>query len=372
MTITPFDDFPVHQTVQPIAHPVSGDPNHYDRYWFNGYSPGAEWYFGVAMGVYPNRRVIDAHFSVLRDGMQHCVFASGRAPLDRSQAKVGPISIEVLQPLRENVVRVEASHLGLAAELTWSPRTIALEEPRQTFVDGARTTLDSTRFSQWGTWSGWFEVGGERVDVSAAATRGTKDRSWGVRGVGDQPTSAPSTQAPSVFFIWAPTHFDDRCTHVMLFDRPDGSHSHLSAVTVPLLGEGAPAFGDESGVERARELRASYTWRSGTRRVRQAVFDFEYADRAEQLTYEPLLDFQMKGIGYFHPEWAHGRWHGEAAEGSDSWRVDGIDPLNFTNIHIQSLCRVTSSDGDEGIGTLEQLPIGPHVSGLTGLLDGAP
>ena len=105
--------------------------------------------------------------------------------------------------------------------------------------------------------------------------------------------------------------------------------------------------------------------------MKQAVFDFHYPGRTEQLTYEPMLDFQMKGIGYFHPEWGHGRWHGEAAEGSDSWRSEDIDPLNITNIHIQSLCRVTSSEGRTGIGTLEQLAIGPHASGLTNLLDGA-
>jgi hypothetical protein len=372
VTITPFDDYPVHQTVQPIAHPVSGDPNHYDRYWFNGFSVDGEWFFGIAMGVYPNRGIIDAAFSFLLDGTQRSVFASGRAPVDRAHTAVGSIAIEVVQPLSTNVVRVNAAHLGMEAELRWRPRTIALEEPRQTFVDGLRTTLDSTRFTQWGVWDGWVNADGQRVEVSGAATRGTKDRSWGIRGVGDQVTSAPSTRVPGVFFSWAPTHFDDRCTHVMLFDRPDGTHSHISAVTVPLLGEGAPPFGDEDGVERAEHLTASYTWRPGTRRVKQAVFDFDYGSRTEQLIYEPLLDFQMKGIGYFHPEWGHGRWHGELAEGSDEWRIEDLDPLNITNIHIQSLCRVTSADGRTGIGSLEQLAIGAHASGLTGLLDGAP
>jgi hypothetical protein len=371
VTITPFDDYPVHQTPQPIAHPVSGDPNHYDRYWFNGFSVDAEWFFGIALGVYPNRGIIDGAFSFVKDGAQQSVFGSGRAPADRSQTAVGPISIEVVQPLSTNVVRVKAAHLGLEAELTWRPRTIALEEPRTTFVDGTKTTLDSTRFTQWGVWEGWVDAAGERTEVKAAATRGTKDRSWGIRGVGDQPTTAPSTRMPGVFFSWAPTHFDDRCTHVMLFDNPDGTHSHISACTVPVIGEGAPTYGDESGVERADRLTANYTWRPGTRRVKQAVFDFDYGTRTEQLSYEPLLDFQMKGIGYFHPEWGHGRWHGESAEGSDSWRIEDLDLLNFTNIHIQSLCKVTSSDGRSGIGSLEQLAIGPHASGLTGLLDGA-
>jgi hypothetical protein len=29
--LTPFDDFPIHPSADPIAHPATGDPNHYDR-----------------------------------------------------------------------------------------------------------------------------------------------------------------------------------------------------------------------------------------------------------------------------------------------------------------------------------------------------
>src|SRR5439155_7367575 len=73
--ITPWDDYPVHQTAMPVATPVSGDPNHYDRYFFNGFDPNGEYYFGVALGIYPNRGVIDGAFSVVRSGVQHSVFA---------------------------------------------------------------------------------------------------------------------------------------------------------------------------------------------------------------------------------------------------------------------------------------------------------
>jgi len=114
--ITPWDDYPVHQAAMPIATPASGDPNHYDRYFFNGFDPNGEFYFGVALGIYPNRRVIDGAFSVVRDGVQRSVFASGRLPLDRP-SKIGPISVEVVQPLGSSHVRGEAAHLGVTADL---------------------------------------------------------------------------------------------------------------------------------------------------------------------------------------------------------------------------------------------------------------
>src|SRR2546425_1194423 len=38
--LTKFDDYAIHQTPEPIAHPASSDRNVYDRYWFNGYADG--------------------------------------------------------------------------------------------------------------------------------------------------------------------------------------------------------------------------------------------------------------------------------------------------------------------------------------------
>src|SRR5260221_2376859 len=122
-----FDDSPVHQTALPVAHPGTSDSNYYDRYFFNGYARDGEWFFAVAIALYPNRRVIDAAFSVVHDGVQRSVFASGRAPLDRAHTRVGPIAIEVLEPMR--TLRVRVSDAGLSADLTFSARTMAVEEP---------------------------------------------------------------------------------------------------------------------------------------------------------------------------------------------------------------------------------------------------
>ena len=373
MTITPFDDYPIHQTPLPVVQPVSGDPNHYDRYWFNAYDIDAQWYFGVAMGVYPNRGIIDAAFSVLRDGEQSSVFASGRAPLDRRETKIGPISIEVVEPLRTNRVRVDAQHLGITADLLWRPRTVAVEEPRQTLMNGPRTTLDSTRFTQWGTWEGSISVGGVPLEVRAERTRGTKDRSWGVRPVGDQVTQAPSTSMPGIFFLWSPVHWEDRCTHAMLFERSDGTRYMGSAASVAVIGENDPVFGSEETIDHAYEPHYKLRWRNGTRRMEEASFTLSYPDgRSEEFTYEPLLDFQMKGLGYTHPEWGHGKWHGEYREGAESWKSTDLNLLDITNFHCQQVCRVRNGE-QVGIGVLEQLAIGPHApTGLADFMGGAP
>ena len=98
--ITDFDDFMIHQTSDPVAQPASSDRNFYDRYWFNGFDGDGEFVFEIGFGVYPNRRVMDAHWSVVLDGHQHCLHASRRAPKERSETRVGPLRIEVVKPMR--------------------------------------------------------------------------------------------------------------------------------------------------------------------------------------------------------------------------------------------------------------------------------
>src|SRR5258706_2651402 len=118
------DDYPIHQASLPISQPSTSDINFYDRYFFNGYDHDGSSYFAIAMGLYPNRHVVDATFSTIRDGEQVSVFASQRAPSDRRQAiHVGPISVDVVEPMRAIRVSVDAPTDGVRAELTFTARS---------------------------------------------------------------------------------------------------------------------------------------------------------------------------------------------------------------------------------------------------------
>ncbi len=127
--LSSFDDYPVHQASVPIAHTATADANHYDRYFFNGYSLSDDLYFGAAMGLYPNRHVADAAFCVVRRQRQTSVFRSQRAPLDRRDAtSLGPIVVDVIEPLRTLRIAVDAPDQGLRADLTFQHRSPAIEE----------------------------------------------------------------------------------------------------------------------------------------------------------------------------------------------------------------------------------------------------
>ena len=74
-----FDDFPIHQTPEPVAHPASSDKDFYERYWFNGYSRAGDLYLGVGTALYPHLGLHDCGISVVHGGVQYAFHASARS-----------------------------------------------------------------------------------------------------------------------------------------------------------------------------------------------------------------------------------------------------------------------------------------------------
>jgi hypothetical protein len=160
------DDFPIHQTPEPIAY-AGTDRNFYDRYFFNGYTQDGSDFFALAFGVYPHLNIADAHFSAVRNGIQYCLHGSRVLHMERMDLQVGPIAIEVVEPLRR--LRVVLNGEGIAADLVFEGRAFPVEEPRFTHRIGPRSFLDYTRMTQNGRWTGWIEIDGERGACARSA-----------------------------------------------------------------------------------------------------------------------------------------------------------------------------------------------------------
>jgi hypothetical protein len=374
VTLSRFDDYCIHQTPEPVAHPASSDRNVYDRYWFNGYADDGEFYFGVALGLYPHLRIMDCGFSLVHGGEQHAFHGSRRAPLDPSESAVGPFRIDVIEPMRRIRVTLAENETGLSCDLLFTARTASVEEGRQTLRRGDRVFMDATRFAQFGRWEGEVRCAGRTLTIDPARVVGTKDRSWGIRPVGERdPAGAPPAELPQFFFLWSPIHWEDHCTHFGIFEHADGTPWHRDGAIVPAYAkpEAIPGI-EDPGLERMASVEHDVTYTPGTRRAAAAKIALIARDgRRREIELEPLLRFQMKGIGYTHFEWGHGAWKGELAIGGESFKTDELDPLAPDNLHIQQVMRARS-EGREGIGVLEQIAIGPHASsGFKEFLDGA-
>lgn len=368
------DDFPIHQTPEPIAHPATSDLNVYDRTWFNGYTADGQDYFGIGMAIYPHRRVMDCAFStVSAGGRQHCFYGSRNAPLERTDMTVGPFRMEIIEPLRRTRVILDDNESGIACDLTFSTRTAPIQEARQTLRQGARVWMDATRFDQFGRWTGTVRHPDGEFQVDEDRWLGTKDRSWGVRTVGEPMPGNPSLRGRGIFFLWAPLFWDDHVSHAIFFDDPEGRALVREGIRAPLFDTEADVPEVPEGIEhRLATAVHRVQHHPGTRLASSAEIDLIDLDGSVRtISLEPMLRFQMKGLGYGHPTWKQGVWHGELAVGSESFDPAELDLLAPENIHVQQIVR--ASDGIRtGIGVLEEICIGPYApAGFTGALDGA-
>lgn len=349
--LTKGDEYPLHQTPEPIA--FSGtDRNFYDRYFFNGYKADGSDFFALSFGVYPHLNVADAHFSCLRGETQHCVHASRLLNMERMDLSVGPIQIEIIEPLQKLRVLVE-NYEGISADLTFVGRAFPVEEPRFTRRIGPRTFMDYIRMTQNGRWSGWIEVDGVRHDLAGAV--GTRDRSWGVRPIGaSDPQPTVPHMVPQFYWLWSPLNFNTGSLFFHINADEHGAPWNTRAVWCP---DGA----DAQGMTETENAHMLLTLKSGWRHAQAATLTI--GDHSN-ITFTPIKTFLMRGIGYGHPEWPHGGWKSALEVAREDIDLASITAGRPDHLHIQAISRVTmerSGTTSMGIGILEQLILGAYA-----------
>jgi hypothetical protein len=353
--LTKGDDFPIHQTPEPIAYSGS-DRNFYDRYFFNGYSPDGSEFVAVAFGVYPALNVADAHVSIIRDGVQRNLHASRILGMERMELTVGPIRIEVIEPLQTLRVTLAAAE-GLACDLTFEGRAFPIEEPRFTRRNGPRMFMDYTRLTQNVRVSGWTEVDGERR-VCGAGWTGTRDRSWGIRPVGAPDTQAtPGAGLAGFFWQWTPLNFADKSVFFHINADTEGKPWNTRAVILP---DGAGAEGGwRADAPRMEEV----TLQPGTRHARGGTLKIPLEQGEASIRITPKSVFLMRGIGY-GGDWRHGGLKGELVVAREDYDLAAIDMGAMENLHIQAIStavlEVPGEPPQDGVGVFEQLIAGPY------------
>ena len=363
MALTPADEFLTHQTPYTFDTVYTSDRNFYDRYFFNGYRRDGEVYFAVAMGAYPNLGVFDCAFSVVHQGKQRFVRASRALGTDRLHTTAGPISVEVLEPLRRLRVSVAPNQWGVTADLVFEARSLAMEEPHFNRQARGVTVMDYTRMTQHGAWMGSIAIDGTSFEVRPDNWWGSRDHSWGIRNVGGRdPRGAPMTEAPQFYWNWAPCNFEDRCTLFTTSEYSDGRRWHES-------GEILTPYPDGSST--AAAVSHELVFQNGSRWIGDGakITLTPAAGQPMEITFKPLYHFLMKGIGYGDPKWGHGMWVGPDEQDGGEYTLTEETPM--ANLHVQTVSQVKAGSR-EGIGIFEIIIMGPYPRyGFKELMDPA-
>lgn len=367
--ITAADDYPLHQTSRPFRDPGT-NRNQYDRFFFCGYParsdgpPSDDVYFAVAFGHYLGRNICDGAFSIIHRGIQHSVRGSRLLGHDRLDLSVGPLKIEILEPLHRLKVTIDDPEAAISAELIFEASSAPWEEPHYHWAPGNLTVFDITRLTQNGRWSGWIKVAGDRIDLRTDEWCGTRDRSWGVRPIGEREANmAPDGPAPTFYWLWSPLTFADMNVMFDVNEHRNGQRWHQNASI------STPGIHTTCDVTHGTHT-YNIGWRPGTRHADSFSMNLLLPDRTIGIELTARTTFFMQGIGYTHPTWGHAYYRGPNERTHDSLVLADVDEAEPSFQHVQILCDARRDDGTLGRGILEMLISGPHdPSGLTSYTD---
>ncbi|MBM3675446.1 MAG: hypothetical protein FJW88_10950 [Actinobacteria bacterium] len=354
----PLDELPVHQAPLSMRHMVSSDRNAYDRYYLNAHDRSGDVFLITGLGVYPNLGVIDAYATVRRGDVQHAVRISDALGDDRSVPALGPYRIEVVEPLQRVRVVCDTPEHGVAFDMTFEGSFPAADEPRHVWRRNGRIALDAQRFAQVGTWSGTLNVDGADLPVDPDLWVGTRDRSWGIRPVGEAEPPGRAGDEPIEGFWWTyvPMRFEDHALLVILQEEADGTR---------VMNEAMRVFPAESGrpPEQLGWPEIDVHYGSGTRIPTGATLYLQQRGRKELVVEVEALGHVALNCGPGYggdPDWAHGEWRGRGWV--DGQRYDMTDPAVVGRVPfgvIDHVGRAVCGDR-EGWGLFEHASFGRH------------
>ncbi|MDA8047423.1 MAG: hypothetical protein M0Z30_19675 [Actinomycetota bacterium] len=351
----PLDEYPIHQVPLSMAYTETSDRNFYDRCYFNAHGRDPGLFLITGLGVYPNIGVTDA-FALVRRGDRHWSVRMSDALGDRSlDARVGPYRVEVVEPLQRIRLVCDTADRGLGFDLTWEGSFEYIDEPRHINRAANRVILDGCRFAQLGTWEGTIHLDGEDIAVHPDRWLGSRDRSWGIRPVGEAEAAGRSGDEPREGFWWlyVPLRFEDYALIVIVQEDPDGARTLNAASRVWADGRHEQLGWPEVDI----------TYRSGTRIPERAVIQMRSADRKPVVVeVEAATGVALHvGGGYgADPDWSHGVWRGR--DWLDSATYDLTDPAVAGRAPFGVIDHIgrASCDGAEGWGLFEHASVGRH------------
>jgi hypothetical protein len=365
--VGPLDEYPIHQAPLPVTWTVTSDRNFYDRCYFNAHDRTGEISLISGMGWYPNLGTKDAFVLVRRGDTQTAVHLGDLIDDDRLNQRVGGYRVEVVEPLRKLRVVLEETE-GVAVDLTWEGSFDVVQEQPHVLRSGSRVTLDAQRFAQVGTWSGVIVMDGEEIAVTPDRWVGARDRSWGIRPVGEAPPSGAPADPPfeGMWWLYLPLRFDDYAIMLIVQEDPDGFRTLNDCTRVWRDGR----------VEQLGWPQVTIAYASGTRIPTGATIRCSGAyGKPVTLEVESLLPVALHiGAGYGgDPDWTHGVWKGEGFTERVTYDMTSPDQLGRMMYGVIDHVGRATCEGATGYGLFEHAALGRHdPSGFTDWFGVAP
>jgi hypothetical protein len=348
-----------HQIVDTFATLAQSELAWTEKIWASIARTDGTLQLDFGLGKYQNRGIIDGFGGVSRGREQWTVRASRELHSAPETTAVGPVRMEVVEPLRQMRFVLEPNDVQpISFDVVLSGVTPPYFEERN-LVRNRRTgrvDVDVIRYHQGGWATGTVTVDGQTHDVNHEEWFGFRDHSWGVRQAIGAPAGdlIPTPGAPSGVrggMKWSPA----------FFQRPDGTYYETAIFIVEGPWEYSSAYlndadGNQTPV-RSVTPRIEYDTRTRFVEGGQLLLTMESGDE-RVIEVEALGDsgFFLKTAGY--GDWAghkHGSWKG-ALHVDGEYLADCWSDENLAALGQFRDTRIRVRDGDAvGYGIMESL-----------------
>jgi hypothetical protein len=304
-----------HQIVDTFATLSQTDMAWTEKIWASIARTDGSLQIDFGLGKYQNRGIIDGFGGVSRGSEQWTVRASRELASAPELTGVGPVQMEVVEPLKQMRFRLEPNDVQpISFDIVLSGVTPPFFEERN-LVRNRRTgriDVDVIRYHQGGWASGTVTVDGQTHEVRPDEWFGFRDHSWGVRQAIGEPLAdlIPSPEIPAGIrggMKWSPSFF---C-------RPDGTYYETAIFVVEGAWEYSSAYlNDADGNQvpvRSVSPRIDYDTRTRFVKGGELLLTMEWGEqRVIEVEVLGQSGFHLKTGGY--GEWdghKHGSWKGK-------------------------------------------------------------
>lgn len=374
--ITALDEFLNHQMVDTFATVGTSEQGWTEKIWTAIVRKDGAMGIDFGLGRYHNRGVLDGWAAVSRGAEQWTVRANRELRDDPLVTDVGPLTYEIIEPLRQVRFALAKNDIQpIAYDITFTAEMPPFFEDRhkQREKDGFRVGSDVIRYHQIGVPSGWVEIEGERIHIRPEEWTEYRDHSWGIRlDVGaHNPDIRPSSDFGDVKFgegefvlIWSP----------FMLVAPDGAktayHMYYMAKQGRIFYSSGYRNLPDGTQEKIARVRPDLRYDDATRRLLGGTLHFDML-QGDSVT----VEVEVAGTAGVHlgpglylgfDGRKHGSWHGPlTVEGE--YFADTLDRKTLERIRQLRDCPITVRSGNAvGHGIMETIIHGAHPElGLT-------
>ena len=374
--LTPYDEYPVHQSSRPFSEVSSTDYAWDDGYFFGAFSADQRAFVYTGLRVSPNSDVIGGYAGICLDGRQRTLRCS-RVWRPDFDVSVGPLRYELVTPLRRIHLRLGDNPAGLRFSIDWEAAAAPYEEAHHRAYRGSRRSTDQTRYVQCGVPHGFVELDGRRLEIDGSSWSASRDHSWGLydgrRPLGDPKEWLPPPNSAGIsraLRFWMPFRAGDEHTGFCHFhEGPRGERGGLDDV----FGTPFEGWLDDGSERRLRfvDYQHQLQFLPGTRALQRGRLELVDEDGGQwrhdlELAAPPWFPFT---IGYHQGSWRDGgtiaTYHGpEPYLEWDDYDVSS-QPFAFT---LHGGATLPAAHGTEHVVRLRSTdPAGVERSGLAHL-----